>query len=71
MPANGPQTHSGSPFSANVPTPDRVKKEGGKSRLCVRFILSDCQNTADLGLVLNGGRIGPGLDPERVNPSVI
>jgi hypothetical protein len=71
MPANSPQTRSDSLFFRNVPTPDRVKKAGGKSRLCVRFILSDCPNTAVLGLVLNGGRIGPGLDPESVNPGVI
>ena len=42
-----------------------------KTRICEPFISSDCQNTAHLGLFLNGARYGLRFDPERVNPGSI
>ena len=42
-----------------------------KTRLCELFNSSDCQNTADLSLFLNGAQIGLRLDPEMANPGSI
>jgi hypothetical protein len=58
MPFAAPYSRSGSNHFNHQQKTYPSLRNGLKTRLCKRFISSDCQNTAYLGLFLNGGRYG-------------
>jgi hypothetical protein len=64
-------SHSGSDHFLPQHKTRSDRRKGLKTRLCERYNLSDCQNTAFLGLFLNGARIGLRLDPKKGDPGSI
>ncbi len=71
MPFAAPYSRSGSDHFLPQQKTHSGMRSASKTRLCERFNSSDCQNTAHLGLFLNGAQIGLRLDPKKVSPGSI